>query len=162
MATALITAQNLIDRLDGGAEELRRLAGDDGTGVYDATAVARAIATASEEGYGILMSGFPSVAAVQALVANDDAVLNALCQICRYVLTQWKHQFRLPDGGSIFAKDAREARDLLREKARGGKRSSAEAVTPNGPGSSTLLRPRSSSGQARSILTDSSGKPFGF
>lgn len=162
MAAALLTAQDLIDRLDGGEEELRRLAGDDGTGVYNVAAVTTAIATASEEGYGILMSGFPTVAAVQALVANDAAVLDALCAITRYALTKWKHQFRLPDGTAIYAKDAREARDLLREKARGGKRSSAEAVTPGGPGSSTLLRPRSSSGPARSVLTDCNGKPVGF
>lgn len=162
MADPLCTAQDLIDRLDGGAEELRRLAGDNGSGSYDTTSVTKAIASASEEAYGLLLGGFTTNANVQALVENDAAALDAVCLIARHHLVRWKRDFRLPDGGTIFSKDAREARDFLREKSRGAQRSSAEEVTPNGPGRSSLLRPRSSSGPAPSILTDSYGKPVGF
>lgn len=161
MADPLCTAQNLIDRLDGGAEELRRLCGDDGAGSYDTTSLTRAIATASEEAYGLLLSGFSTVANVVELVENDAAVLDAVCHLTRYALTRWKNEFRQPDGSAAFAREAREARDLLREKSRGAKRSSAEEVTP-GPGRSTLLRPRSSSGNTPSKLTDSYGRPVGF
>lgn len=161
MADPLCTAQDLIDRLDGGAEELRRLAGDDGTGAYDSTSVTNAIDAASGEGYGILLAGFSSNDTVAALVANDPTVLNAICLLVRYHLTLWKREFRLPDGASMFQRDAREARDLLREKSRGGQRSSAEEVTPNGPGRSALLQPRTAS-NIPSVIVDRYRRPVGF
>lgn len=162
MAADLVTAADLIARLDGGEEALRELAGDDGAGAYRADVVALAITEASEEGYGILLAGFPTVETVQHLAANDPSVKGALCQLTRYALTRWKKAFRLPDGTSIFQPEAREARDLLREKSRGAKRTSAEEVTTDGPGRSTLLRPRTATGD-RSFLRDTvTGRPRGF
>lgn len=161
MADALLTIQQLIDRFDGGAEALRRFAGDDGTGSYDAGKVAIGIAGASEEAYGILMSGFGSVERVQRLAANDAEVIDALAHLVRYRLTRFKDEFRLPDGRSVFYPEAREARDLLREKARAGKRTSAEEVTPDGPGQSGLLRPRAAHRRV-SVLRDCNGRSTGF
>lgn len=160
MADPLITAQQLIDRFDRGEEDLRRFAGDDGAGSYHVGKVTEGIAVASAETYGILLAGFDTNERVQALAANDPEVLNALARLVRYHLTVFKDDFRLPDGKSVFSSDAREARDALREKARGAKRSSAEATAA--VGQSALLRPRGSSGPRRSILTDASGKPVGF
>lgn len=162
MAADLVTDDDMIARLDGGQEGLRELAGDDNTGAYRADRVAIARGEATEEGYGILLSGFETVEKVQNLVANDPTVKDALCQLVRYSLSRWKKAFRLPDGTSVFQPEAREARDLLREKSRGAKRTSAEEVTPDGPGRSTLLRPRTATGD-RSFLRDAvTGRPRGF
>ena len=157
---ALITSQHLIDRLDGGAEELRRLAGDDGTGTYDADKVATAIATASEDAYGALLAGFATVERVQALVENDPAVIDAICLRARYALTRWKNSFIAADGRHVFQSSAREALDLLRDKARGAKRSSAEEST--GVGQSSVLRPRSAAGRDPSPVRDGTGTWRGF
>lgn len=164
MADPLLTAQDLIDRYDGGEEALRRFAGTKVVGnvtTYDDGKVDKAIATTSEEGYEILLSGYETNERVQALAANDARVIDALAIICRYHLTKYKDDFREPDGQSIFKADTREARDVLREKARGAKRSSSEQVNPNGPGQSGLLRPRSAH-RIPSVLLDSNGRPVGF
>lgn len=162
MAAPLITTDDLVLAFDGNAEELRRIAGDDGTGTARADRVAYGIGVASEEGYGILRAGFVTNEAIQRLAANDPAVRHALAMIFREVLAQGKSEFRLPDGQTVFSGDARRARDLLREKSRGGVRTSAEEVTPNGPGESSLLRPRTANTQ-RSVLTDPrTGKVTGF
>jgi hypothetical protein len=87
-------------------------------------------------------------------------VKDDLAVLVRYRLTRFKDGFRLPDGRSVFAGDVREARDDLREKARGAKRSSAEDAPS--VGQSGLLRPRGSSGSAKSVFTDCNGKPVGF
>lgn len=161
MAADLITAQDLIDRLDGGAEALREIAGDDGTGSYRTGPVGIAITEASEEAYGILLAGFTTNEKVQALVANDSSVKGAICQLTRYALTRWKKEFRLPDGKSVYQSEAREARDLLRGKASGAPRTSAETAT-NGPGPSSLLRPRTAT-PPRSLMLDAiTGRPRGF
>lgn len=160
MANPLITVQQIIDRYDGGAEALRRFAGDDGAGSYDAAKVTDAIASASAEAYGILLSGFDSNDRVEALAGADPEVLAAIARLVRYHLTIFKDGFRLPDGKSVFSADAREARDALREKARGAKRSSAEATAT--VGQSGLLRPRGITGPQKSIFTDPCGKPVGF
>lgn len=162
MAAALITSADLLLAFDGDTEQLRRLAGDDGTGEPRADRVTYGIAVASEEMYGILKAGFGSNERVQLLAANDPSVRHAGAMIFREVLADGKDDFRLPDGKTIFSASARVGRDTLREKSRGAKRTSAEEVTPNGPGESAVLRPRSSSGNARSILTDSRGRPVGF
>ncbi len=160
MAAALITEAHLLLALDGSAEQLRRLAGDDGTGTARADRVTYGIAVASEEAYGILLAGFESVERVQALAAEDVAVRHAIAMIWRETLASGKDDFRLPDGKTIFSADARVARDLLRAKAQGARRSSAEEVAA--VGQSGLLRPRASSVQ-RSYLTDpTSGRPVGF
>lgn len=163
MADDLITAQQLIDRYDGGAEALREYAGtviDGDAAVYDPDKVAAAIAGASDEAYGILLGGFETNERVQALAANDVEVLDALALLVRYRLTRFKKEFRRPDTGmSIFLGDAREARDALRMKSDGAKRTSAEKAV-NGPGESELLRPRGSH-RIRSAITDD-GTPRGF
>lgn len=160
MADPLITVDDILAALDGGEETLRRLAGDDGTGSYREARVDYAITVASEEAYGILLSGFDSNARVKALVAADVAARHAIVMIWREVITQGKDEFRLPDGRTVFSADARIGRDALREKARGAKRTSAEEVT--GVGQSGLLRPRASAGPMRSIFRDSRGRPVGF
>ena len=71
MAAALITEDDIKLALDGTAETLRELAGDDGTGAARADRVAYGIAVASEDAYGILLAGFGTVEKVQALAAND-------------------------------------------------------------------------------------------
>lgn len=161
MAADLITTANLLLAINGGNEELRRLAGDDGTGSYRTDRVAYAITVASEQAYGLLMAGFSTVANVQALAANDVAVRHAIAMIVREVLAEGKEQFRLPDGKTVFSDDARRARDVLRGKSTGAPRTSAEEVSP-GPGQSTLLRPRASSGPKPSVFTDCNGKLVGF
>ncbi len=159
MADDLITAQQLIDRYDGGAQALFEYAGNDGTGAYDAGKVALAITGASDEAYGILLGGFGSNERVQRLAAEDAEVLDALALLVRYRLTRFKREFRTPDGRSVFAADVREARDALRMKGDGAKRTSAEKAV-NGPGESELLRPRGSH-RIRSVITDC-GTPRGF
>lgn len=142
MADPLLTAQNMIDRLDGGAAKLRELAGDDGTGGYLAGKVTIAIGVASKEGYGILLAGFETNERVKDLAANDDEVLDALCHLARYHLANWKDEFRLPDGKSVFEPSATRARDLLRMKASAATRSAAEEIPTIGK--SALIRPRGS------------------
>ena|SRR6185369_133195 len=162
MADPLFTTDDLTLAFDGDTEMQRRLAGDDGTGQPRADRVAYGIAVASEEGYGILMSGFDTIERVQRLAANDIAVRHALCMIWRETLAQGKDEFRLPDGTTVFSPDARKGRDLLREKARGARRTSAEQVTPNGPGQSGLLRPRASHTQSSVLRDPATGKMTGF
>ena len=48
MAAPLITTDDLVLAFDGNAEELRRIAGDDGTGTARADRVAYGIGVASE------------------------------------------------------------------------------------------------------------------
>ncbi len=161
MADPLITPDDLALAFDGSTEMQRRLAGDDGTGQPRADRVAYGIAVVSEEGYAILLSGFETVERVKRLAANDIAVRHALCMIWREVMAQGKDEFRLGDGSTVFSPDARKARDLLREKARGARRTSAEEVTPDGPGQSGLLRPRSAH-RIPSVILGSNGRPVGF
>ena len=161
MADPLFTSDDIKLALEGGDAQLRRLAGDDGTGAPRADRVAYGIAVASEEGYGILLSGFGTTLAVQRLAAADPLVRHALVMIWRETLAQGRDEFRLPDGACTFTPDARRARDLLREKARGGKRTSAEEAT-NGPGESALLRPRATSVIPSKIISSTTGKPIGF
>lgn len=141
MAADLLTVQDLIDRFDGGEEALRRFAGTDPTtGSYDADRVARAIAAVSQEIYGILLAGFETTERVQALVAGDEDLIDRGAQLVRYRLTVFKDDFRLPDGRSVFASDARDARDVLRAKASSAERSAAEELPA--VGKSSLIRPR--------------------
>ncbi len=160
MAADLITEAHLLLALDGGVQTLLELCGDDGTGVRRADRLAYGIEAASEQGYGILLAGFTTNERVQALAASDTAVRHALAMIFRDVLAQGKKEFRLGDGKTMFSEDARQARDLLRGKSSGAPRSSAETTTD--VGQSSLLRPRSSRGNTRSVLTDSNGRPVGF
>jgi hypothetical protein len=160
MADALITTDDLELAFNGSTEMLRRLCGDDGAGSYRTDRADYGIAVASEEMYGILLSGFDSNERVQALAAGDVAVRHAGAMIWRDVLAQGKDEFRLPDGGNVFSPDARKARDMLREKARGAKRSSAEETAA--VGQSGLLRPRSAQRTTSGTFTDSCGKPVGF
>lgn len=125
MADPLITAQDIIDRLDGGEEELRRLAGDDGTGSYSADKVTAAIAEASEAAYGILKAGFQTNARVKLLVDADADAKTQIVHMVRHALTQFKNDFRM-NGEPPFAGDARRARDILRQKASFALRTSAE------------------------------------
>ena len=157
MAANLITQNDLVLALNpGGTEKLRQLAGDDGTGQPAAANVAYGIGIASEEGYELLLSGFETNERVQALAAADQVVRFRIAMIARYVMAEGNEQFRTPDGKNQFASSAREARDALREKSRGAKRSSAEPSA--GVGRSGLLRPRGSSGGTSSIF--GSGKAF--
>lgn len=162
MAEPLITEADLLLALDGGAETLRELCGDDGNGVRRADRLAYGIAVASEQGYGLLMAGFTTVERVQALAAEDTAVRHALCMIFREALASGKKEHRLPDGKTVFTPDAAIARDLLRGKASGSPRTSAEEVPT--VGASSVLRPRASSLQpARPALSvRSGGRPVGF
>lgn len=164
MADALFTTDDLKLALAGGDETLRRLAGD--TGATDPTPdpvrVAYGIDVASEELYGILRSGFETNEKIAFLAANDPSVRHAGCMIFREVLGQGRDEFRLPDGTCVFSPDARKARDLLREKARGALRSSAEEVATNGPGRSALLRPRTATPPPSLILDRTTGRPRGF
>lgn len=160
MAADLITTADLLLAFDGSTEQLRRLAGNDGTGQPRADRVAYGIAAASEDAYGILLSGFDTNTRVQALAAADVGVRHAIAMIWREKLAEGKDEFRLPDGSTIYSGDARRARDLLREKARGARRSSAEANAS--VGQSGLLRPRVRQGATPSIFTDCHGKPVGF
>lgn len=164
MAADLVTQADLLLALAGGTEKLRQLAGDTGTSdpTPDADRIAYGIAVASEDAYGILLSGFPTVETVQHLAANDPSVRHAVAMIFREKLAEGKDEFRLPDGTCVFAPDARRARDLLREKSRGAKRTSAEEVTPDGPGRSTLLRPRAATGDRSSFRDPNTGRPVGF
>lgn len=153
MGDPLITIDNLKLALGAGAtEQLRQLAGDDGTGQPDATRVAYGIAAASEQTYGILMGGFGTEEQIVALAANDVDVRHQVAMIAREVLAEGNAQFRTPDGKNAFASSARVARDVLREKSRGARRSSAEGTTAGGVTvqRSSLLRPRASA----------SGKPL--
>lgn len=161
MAADLITEADLLLAFDGNAEQLRRLAGDDGTGTARADRVAYGIAVASEDAYGILLAGFTTVEKVQALAERDPSVRHAIAMIFREKLAEGKDEFRLPDGSCIYAPDARRARDLLRGKASGAPRTSAESAT-NGPGPSSLLRPRTAT-PPRSLMLDAiTGRPRGF
>lgn len=160
MADPLITSADLLLALDGSAEQLRRLAGDDGTGVAREDRVAYGIDVASEEAYGILLAGFESVERVQALAAADVSVRHSIAMIWREVLAAGKDDFRLPDGKSIFSADARVARDQLRAKAQGARRSSAEEVAT--VGQSGLLRPRAASVQRSYLTNPTTGRPVGF
>lgn len=160
MAADLITTADLLLAFDGSTEQLRRIAGDDGSGQPRADRVAYGITVASEEVYSILLSGFDTNVRVQELAANDVSVRHAAAMIFREKLVEGKDEFRLPDGKTVFSNDARVARDLLREKARGARRTSAEAVST--VGQSGLLRPRARGGGAKSIFTDPCGKPVGF
>ena len=161
MAADLIAEADLLLTFDGNAEQLRRLAGDDGTGIARADRVAYGIAVASEDAYGILLAGFTTVEKVQALAERDPSVRHAIAMIFREKLAEGKDEFRLPDGSCIYAPDARRARDLLRGKASGAPRTSAESAT-NGPGPSSLLRPRTAT-PPRSLMLDAvTGRPRGF
>lgn len=162
MATDLFTQADLLLAFDGTAETLRELAGDDGTGVARADRVAYGISVASEEMYGILRAGFPTNEVVQNLAANDPSVRHAGAMIFREVLASGKKEFRLPDGTCQFTPDARRARDMLREKSRGALRTSAEEVTSNGPGRSSLLRPRTAHTLPSVMLDRITGLPRGF
>lgn len=162
MADPLITTADLLLAIDGNTEQMRRLAGDDGTGVARADRVAYGIAVASEEAYGILRSGFETNEKIVYLAANDPSVRHAIAMLWREALAQGKDEFRLPDGSCIYSGDARRARDLLREKARGALRSSAEEVATNGPGRSSLLRPRTATPPPSLILDRTTGRPRGF
>jgi len=157
MAADLITTDHLKLALGPGAtEKLRQLAGDDGAGQPDTTRIAYGITAASEQAYGILLSGFGTNEAVQALAANDTDVRHQISMIAREVMAEGNEQFRTPDGKNQFASSARTARDVLREKARGARRTSAEAAP--GVGRSRLLRPRGSDGGTPSIF--GCGKAF--
>lgn len=147
MAAPLITQDDLILALNpGGTEKLRQLAGTDAAGQPNADKVAYGIEVATEEGYELLLGGFQTNERVQALAATDVAVRFRLCMIARYAMAEGNEQFRTPDGKNQFASSAREARDGLREKSRGAKRSSAEGTEVSGAkvGQSSLLRPRAS------------------
>ena len=161
MAADLITEDDIKLALDGSADTLRELAGDDGTGAPRADRIAYGIGVASEDAYGILLAGFGTVEKVQALAANDPSVRHAVAMIFREKLAEGKKDFRLPDGTCSFAPDARRARDLLREKSRGAQRTSAEETT-NGPGRSSLLRPRSANAIPSRMLDSTTGRPRGF
>jgi len=160
MAAALISEDDLKLAIGPGADEqLRQLAGDDNTGAPIAARVTYGIDVASEEAYGLLLSGFETNERIQALAENDPLVRHSIAMIARETLAMGREQFRLPDGKCCFSPDARVARDALREKSRGAKRTSAETTAA---GRSALLRPRGSDGGVRSYLTDSCGRPRGF
>jgi hypothetical protein len=161
MADALITTADILLALDGSTEQLRRLAGDNGAGIARTDRVDYGIAVASEEAYGILIAGFDSVERVQALAAEDVLVRHAIVMIFRFTLADGKDGFRDPASGRcIFEASARAARDALRAKASGAKRTSAETVP--GVGQSGLLRPRTATNPAPSLFTDRCGRPVGF
>ena len=151
MAADLITAQELIDRYDGGPEALRRFAGDDGAGSYHAGKVAIAIAAASKEAYGLLLAGFETNERVAALVAADDEIKNKVAILVRHHLVVFKDEFRLPDGSSIFAHDTREARDVLRAKSSVEARTSADELPA--VGKSSLIRPLATAETPPSVFT---------
>ena len=155
MAAPLITQADMIAALgSGGTEKLRQLAGTAADGSPVADRVTYGIAVASEEGYEILLGGFGTNERVQALAADDISVRHRRCMIARCAMAEGNEQFRTPDGKNQFASSAREARDGLREKSRGAKRSSAEGGTA---GKSAVLRPRSSNGGTCSVF-----KPWGL
>ena len=153
-APDLITDQELIDRYDGGAEALRRFAGDKLVGnvlTYDDGKVAIARAAASKEAYGLLLAGFRTVARVQALVANDDEIKNMIALLVRFHLVVFKDDFRLPDGSCVFAKDTERARDVLRAKSSTEERSAAEELPE--VGRSSLIRPRATAESPPRVFT---------
>jgi hypothetical protein len=151
MAADLITTDDLLLALgSGGTEKLRQLAGTAADGTPVADRLAYGLSVASEQAYGILMSGFVTTAAVAALAAEDVDVRHQIAMIAREVLAEGNEQFRTPDGKNSFASSARTARDVLREKARGARRTSAE--TAPGVGQSRVLRPRGSDGCTTSIF----------
>lgn len=142
MAALLLSQDDLLIALNpGGTEKLRQLAGTDATGAPNADKILYGLSVASEEGYELLLGGFETNERVQALAAADVSVRFRLAMIARYALAEGNEQFRTPDGKNQFATSAREARDGLREKSRGAKRTSAEG---GAAGQSTLLRPRGS------------------
>ena len=99
MAADLFTEADISLALPGGAETLRRFAGD--TGVADATPdaarIAYGISVASEQVYGLLMAGGWSVDQIVALAAADPAVRHAGVMIWREVLCEGPSDFLVND-----------------------------------------------------------------
>lgn len=137
MAADLFTYDDIKNKL--GEEKLRDLVGDDGTGHPHPGNVAEAIRVTSEDTYGILRAAGWNNEQIAAWRENDPSIFHAMALMFRHNVAVLRDDFRLPDGSTIYAKDNRDARDMLRAKASLGLRSSAEEVPTLG--TPALIRP---------------------
>ena len=106
-------------------KEVRSAACDDGSGTAG-PALATAISTASRRAQLILGRAWPTQAQVEALVAGDDAVNGAICDMAMYELTKRVKAWIGQDGKPLLAQVNKDAEALLNSLADAQLRSNGE------------------------------------
>lgn len=119
-----MSSQPLCTRADlelrHGAANVIRFSDDTGEGLTSAAenVIDEAIGQASDEAYAILRMGYPSEEQARLLVGSDRAAKGAVCSIAIAILAMRRIEFLGPEGETLYAAQAREARSLLRSMAK--------------------------------------------
>lgn len=106
-------------------KEVRSAACDDGSGTAG-PALATAISTASRRAQLILGRAWPTQSQVEALVAGDDAVNGAICDMAMYELTKRVKAWIGQDGKPLLAQVNKDAEAMLNAIADAQLRSNGE------------------------------------
>lgn len=112
--------------------EVRGAACDDGSGT-PGPALATALATASRRAQLILGRAWPTQEQVELLVAGDDAVKGALCDMAMYELTKRVQAWIGQDGKPLLAQINKDAEALLNALADAQLRSNGETTAGANP-----------------------------
>jgi len=116
--------------------QVRRAFSDDGSATIDSTKFSKAVARASAVADSILAKSWPDETARASLCA-DEEIVGCICTLVMHYGTSRRPEFQRPDGTSIYATAAKEAKSDLELIAAAKKRPATEAdagANPNAVG----------------------------
>jgi hypothetical protein len=138
--------------------EVRSAACDDGSGVAG-TSLTTAIATACRRGQLILGRAWPAQSQIEALVAGDDAINGALCDMAMYELTKRVKAWIGPDGKPLLFQVNKDAEAMLTAIADAQLRSNGEATAGLNPRYADRVNIPVASQETQFVFAPTVGKP---